>query len=149
MQFKVSAKKIHCTLCNSKFTQRCVLLRHEHTIHGDESHKCEICNKSFNRKDILIKHSKTHDKQRLEGYDIKTNNLIKTSESNKWSSLTPSECNWCGQKKKLLKDKNYCFECSKIKIGRECEECNCLMHKNHFSSDVPVCDLCDLDVEFY
>ena len=135
-------------MCNSKFKQRKGLLRHERTIHGDESHQCEICNKSFNRKDSLIRHGKIHNKHPLVGYVINPDNLVKTSESFKWSSPTPSECNRCGQKKKLLQDKKYCFECSKIKMCRECEECNYLTPEMYFSSDVYVCDLCDLDVEF-
>ena len=66
-----------CSLCNTKLTQRKGLLRHERTIHGDESHQCEICNKSFNRKDSLIRHSKTHNKQPLMRYDINPDSLIK------------------------------------------------------------------------
>ena len=81
-----------------------------------------------------------------EEYNTKPFKLVKTTEPSKCTSSTSSECecNWCGQKKKLLQNKKYCSESSKIKLYRECKECNYIMSDMYFSSDIPVCDLCDM-----
>ena len=133
-------ENIHCTLCKTSFKQRKDLLRHERTIHGDKSHKCEICNKSFNRIDILKRHKKSHEKHPMEEDEPRPFKLMKTTESNKCKSSQPSECNWCGQKKKLIQDKKYCDECSKK--GRECNQCHRPMPEKYYSRDVCVCDAC-------
>ena len=133
-------ENIHCTLCKSSFKQRKDLLRHERAIHGDKSHKCEICNKSFNRIDALIRHKKSHEKRSMEEDEPRPFKLMKTTESNKCKSSQPSECNWCGQKKKLIQDKKYCDECSKH--GRECKNCHRPMPEKYYSRDVFRCDAC-------
>ena len=83
-------KKIQCGLCKTQFKYMNGLARHLHRIHGNKSHKCKICNKSFNRKNSLVSHSKTHNKHLMSVYDTNTVNLVNTSESNIWSSSTPT-----------------------------------------------------------
>ena len=124
------------------------LVSHLHRIHGNKSHECKICIKSFDRKNSLVRHSKTRNKHPMTVYDTNTINLINTYESYKWSTPTPSErvCSWCGEKKKLLQNKNYCFECSMK--SRKCNHCHCLMPEMHFSSmEDSVCKTCHTESE--
>ena len=130
----------HCTLCCSKFNQRKKLLRHMRTIHGDESHKCEFCNATFNQISNLRRHMNVHKKRSTEEDVALPHKYMKTLENNSCASPQPSECNWCGQRKKLMSHKPYCVDCSKK--GRECKQCHRPMPEKYYSRDVSVCDAC-------
>ena len=91
-------------------------------IMDHDKFQCTLCKSKFKQRENLLRHLRT----------------IHGDESHK------CECNCCGQKKNLLQNKKYCSESSKIKLYRECKECNYIMSDMYFSSDIPVCDLCDM-----
>jgi transposase-like protein len=53
-----------CIHCLKSFKYRKHLLRHQRTVHGNQSHQCPICQANFSRLDSLNRHMKSHkDKQ--------------------------------------------------------------------------------------
>ncbi|GFQ65098.1 uncharacterized protein TNCT_338041 [Trichonephila clavata] len=76
-----------CDKCDSVFTHRCSLRRHQITIHATSPLiHCKICNKRFNRKDNFFRHSKIH---KLTPITMKLSQTANGEENS--SASTPSE----------------------------------------------------------
>ncbi|GFQ66060.1 hypothetical protein TNCT_274781 [Trichonephila clavata] len=76
-----------CDKCDSVFTHRCSLRRHQISIHATSLLiHCKICNKRFNRKDNFFRHSKIH---KLTPITMKLSQTANGEENS--SASTPSE----------------------------------------------------------
>ena len=134
--------KNKCTHCDQYFQHRYNMLRHVRTKHGNEKYDCEHCNSSFTQKTNLVRHLKNcRNKRSLEDGDMGTPiKRIKSTETASPISVTSSDCNWCGHKKKLVDHKSYCFDCSVD--GRECRHCHRPLPERYYSRDINNCDAC-------
>ncbi|GFQ88557.1 uncharacterized protein TNCT_88581 [Trichonephila clavata] len=78
---------LSCDKCDSVFTHRCSLRRHQITIHATSPLiHCKICNKRFNIKDNFFRHSKIH---KLTPITMKLSETANGEENS--SASTPSE----------------------------------------------------------
>ena len=133
---------LKCIHCDRHFQHRRDLQRHLRSLHGNEHYDCEHCGSSFNRKSNLARHlTKCMNKRSLEDDDMITPmKRIKSAEITSSISVKPSECNWCGHKKKLVDHKPYCFDCSVN--GRDCRQCHRPLPERFYSRDINNCDAC-------
>ena len=87
-----------------------------------------------------MRHRNSHRKCSTEEDDTRSFKPMKTVESNQCTSHQPSYCSQCGQKNKLIQNKKYCDECSKM--GRECKHCHRPIPEKYYNWDEFLCDAC-------